>query len=461
MKKENIIQITIIIALILILCVLIALYFNGGTNSQGNMKENGSSSQMGAPGQGGLGGPGGQNGGDNSESVEKTGATEFSEEKSESSQSYESTNSDESAILVKDGGKAKISNSTVSKSSGDSSNVENSEFYGVNAGILVTSGSQATLDNLDISTSAKGSNAVFSTGTDSKIYISNSKIETAKDSSRGLDATYGGYIEADNVEISTQGGSCATLATDRGEGTVIAKNSTLSTAGSGSPVIYSTGDITLENSTGKATGAQMVVIEGKNTATVTNSTLECSGKGNRNNVDNCGIMIYQSMSGDAGEGTGTLNATNATLSISSNSDYYKTAPLFFITNTKAIINLENNTLQYGSGILLKAQGTSEWGTSENNGGEVTLNAKNQELTGNIEADNISTVEINLKENSNLNGAINTDNTAKEIKLSLDTTSTLTLTGDTYVTELNDEDATYSNINLNGYKLYVNGTAIEK
>lgn len=461
MKKENIIQITIIIALILILCVLIALYFDSGTNSQGNMKENGLSSQMGTPEQGGPGSPGGQNGGDNSDSVEKMGATEFTEEKSEDNQTYKSTNSDESTILVKDGGNAKISNSTVSKSSGDSSNVENSEFYGVNAGILVTSGSQATLDNLDISTSAKGSNAVFSTGTDSKIYISNSKIETTKDSSRGLDATYGGYIEADNVEISTQGGSCATLATDRGEGTVIAKNSTLSTAGTGSPVIYSTGDITLESSTGKATGAQMVVIEGKNTATVTNSTLECSGKGNRNNVDNCGIMIYQSMSGDAGEGTGILNATNSTLSISSNSDYYATAPLFFITNTKAIINLENNTLQYGSGILLKAQGTSEWGTSGNNGGEVTLNANNQKLSGNIESDNISTVEINLKENSNLNGAINTENTAKKIKLNIDSKSTLTLTGDTYVTELNDEDTTYSNINLNGYKLYVNGTAIQK
>ena len=67
MKKENIIEFTIIIALILILCVLIALYFNGGTNSQGN----GSSSQMGVPRQGSSGGPGGQNGGDNSESVEK------------------------------------------------------------------------------------------------------------------------------------------------------------------------------------------------------------------------------------------------------------------------------------------------------------------------------------------------------------------------------------------------------
>ena len=167
------------------------------------------------------------------------------------------------------------------------------------------------------------------------------------------------------------------------------------------------------------------------------------------------------MSGDAGEGTGILNATNSTLSISSNSDYYATVPLFFITNTKAIINLENNTLQYGSGILLKAQGTSEWGTSGNNGGEVTLNANNQKLSGNIESDNISTVEINLKENSNLNGAINTENTAKKIKLNIDSKSTLTLTGDTYVTELNDEDTTYSNINLNGYKLYVNGTAIQK
>ena len=39
------------------------------------------------------------------------------------------------------------------------------------------------------------------------------------------------------------------------------------------------------------------------------------------------------------------------------------------------------------------------------------------------------------------------------------TSTLTLTGDCYVTSLTDEDTSYSNINFNGYKLYVNGTAI--
>ena len=61
-----------------------------------------------------------------------------------------------------------------------------------------------TLKNATISTNAKGSNAVFSTGTDSKIYISDSKITTTgSGSARGLDATYGGYIEADNVTLMT------------------------------------------------------------------------------------------------------------------------------------------------------------------------------------------------------------------------------------------------------------------
>lgn len=47
----------------------------------------------------------------------------------------------------------------------------------------------------------------------------------------------------------------------------------------------------------------------------------------------------------------------------------------------------------------------------------------------------------------------------DLTLNIDSTSTLTLTGDCYVTSLTDEDTSYSNINFNGYKLYVNGTAI--
>lgn len=394
-----------------------------------------------------------------SASVTKTGATTVDGTTRTLTDNYTTSTSDESSILVQNGGNATIEGAEVTKTGGDSSNTENSEFYGVNAGILVTEKSTATIKNANISTNAKGSNAVFSTGTDSKIYISDSKITTTgSGSARGLDSTYGGYIEADNVEITTQGGSCATLATDRGEGTVIAKNSKLETNGSGSPVIYSTGNISIENTEGTANGSQMVVIEGKNSATVTNSKLVASGKGNRGETDNAGIMIYQSMSGDAGEGTGTFTAKNSSLSIQENSDYYKTAPMFFITNTDAIVNLDNCNLSYGSNILISNKGTTEWGNSGNNGGNLTLNADNQELNGNIEIDNISTLKMNLTKSS-YNGTINAQNTAKEINIKLDSDSKITLTGDSYITSLEDEDTSYSNINFNGYKLYVNGTSI--
>lgn len=47
---------------------------------------------------------------------------------------------------------------------------------------------------------------------------------------------------------------------------------------------------------------------------------------------------------------------------------------------------------------------------------------------------------------------------------IDSVSTLDMTmknGDSYVTSFTDADSSYSNINFNGYKLYVNGTAINQ
>ena len=392
--------------------------------------------------------------------VDATASTTITSKKTLSS-TYTSNNSDESAILVKNGGNATIKNATINKSKGDSTNTENSEFYGVNSGILVENSSSANITNSKITTSAKGSNAVFATGENAKITISDSTITTTGSSSaRGLDATYGGTITANNVTITTQGGSCATLATDRGEGTVTAKNSKLETNGSGSPIIYSTGDITIEKTTGTANGSQMVVIEGKNSAKVKNSELTATAKGNRGDTDQAGIMIYQSMSGDASEGTGTFTATDSSLTIKKDSDYYTSAPMFFITNTDAVINLTNTKLSYGSNLLISAKGTSEWGKSGSNGGNVTLNAKNQTLTGNIEVDNISTLTMNLSNKTTYEGTINKDNNAKEINIKLDKDSKLILTGNSYIKSLEDEDESYSNIDFNGYTLYVNGTAIK-
>ena len=374
---------------------------------------------------------------------------------------YTATDSDESGILVSSGGSATIDGATINKKSGDSSSTSNSEFTGVNSGVLVQNNGTATIKNATIKTSAKGANAVFATGENAKIKISDTKITTTgESSSRGLDATYGGTIEADNVDITTQGGSCATLATDRGEGTVTVKNSKLETNGSGSPVIYSTGNISIKKTKGNANNSQMVVIEGKNSATITKSSLTASASPNRGDVDQAGVMIYQSMSGDASEGVGTFTATDSTLTINKDSKYYKTAPMFFITNTDAAINLTNTKLSFGTNVLISAKGTSEWGNSSSNGGNLTLNAKNQELKGNIEIDKISTLDLTLSNSSTYEGTINKDNSAKEIKITLSKDSTLTLSGDSYISSLEDEDETYSNINFNGYTLYVNGVAIK-
>ena len=407
-------------------------------------------------------GSGSSNSDNDSASAKATATKTISKSSKTLSGSYTSKKSDQSVVLVKNSGTLTLNNAVLNKLSGDSSNTENSEFYGINAGLLVTTKSTANVTNAKITTSAKGSNAVFATGTNAKINISDSTITTTGSSSaRGLDATYGGTIYADNVTVSTSGNSCASLATDRGEGTVTAKNSTLSTKGTGSPVIYSTGKISISNTTGTASGSQMVVIEGKNSATVTNSKLTASGQGNRNNVDNSGIMIYQSMSGDASTGTGTFTAKNSTLSVSKNSSYYKKSPMFFVTNTDAVINLTNTKLSYGSNTLLSVKGTSEWGQSGSNGGTVKLNASKQTLTGNINLDKLSTLTMKLSNSSTYTGTINAKNSAKKISLTLDSSSKIKLTGDSYVTSLNDADSSYSNIDFNGYKLYVNRKAINK
>lgn len=57
------------------------------------------------------------------------------------------------------------------------------------------------------------------------------------------------------------------------------------------------------------------------------------------------------------------------------------------------------------------------------------------------------------------GTINSNTKAKSIKLVLDKTSKIKLTRDSYVSSLDDSDTSYSNIDFNGYKLYVNGKAI--
>ena len=150
----------------------------------------------------------------------------------------------------------------------------------------------------------------------------------------------------------------------------------------------------------------------------------------------------------------TFTAKNSTITTNKGDSFY-------ITNTTATINLENNEIinNDSTGYFLRTQKDS-WGNSGSNGGIVTLNLTNQKANGNIYIDSISTFTMNMV-SSNYEGTINKDDIAKSISIKLDSSSTIKLTGDSYITSLEDSDSTYSNIDLNGYKLYVNGKELTK
>ena len=369
-----------------------------------------------------------------------TGTSVISESKTFEHQRFDNTTSDQNSFIGKN--KASITiNSSVFDKTGNTTNDDNSNFRGQNAVVLGIEGSQTSIKDSNITSNSIGSNAVFATGEGSVINVENTNIHTKGDSSRGLDATYKGTINGKNLTITTEGAHSATLATDRGEGTITAEAAKLTTSGTGSPVIYSTGNITANNVNGVANKSEIGVVEGKNSITLTNSNVT----GYHDN----GFMLYQSFSGDAESGIARLKAENNTLTT------HGTGAFIYVNNTTAEADLTGNTiLMPNTTTLVKAAADSRWGKDGENGGHLTLRASNQELSGNIVADSISTVALDMTNGSSLVGAINTDNTAKEVTLKLSKDSTWTLTGDSYVKSLTNEDTTGENIHLNGYKLVV-------
>ncbi len=468
MNKKNILRVVLILILVCILCVICWMYFNKNNSTNDEVTDNEVTSneaperpdrempngEMPPDQKGGTppdkpGGQGGMPGGDNNANVSHTGATEISSDTTNSGTSYESSTGSENALLVT-GGSSTISNLTVTKS-GDSDG-DNSDFYGTNAAVLVKEGT-LNITGGTVTTNGSHANGVFAYA-NGVINISNTNIKTTSNNSGAIMVTGGGKLTANNVTAETDGNSSAPIRSDRGGGTLTVNGGTFTSHGTGSPAVYSTADITVNDATLTSTASEGVVVEGKNSVTLNNVTMEATNtKLNSNSETYKAIFIYQSMSGDAEVGTSSFTSKDSKI-VNNKGD------VIFVTNTNTVIELENNEIvnndETGNFLRISA---AKWGTSGSNGGTVTLNAKNQKIVGNILVDSISTLDLSLKNGSSFEGTINGDSSAKSIKITLDSSSKLTLTGDTYITSLDNEDSSNSNINFNGYKLYVNGTAI--
>jgi hypothetical protein len=290
---------------------------------------------------------------------------------------------------------------------------------------------------------------VFAIG-DGVINIADSSITTSNNTSGGIMVTGGGTLTADDLTVKTSGNSSAPIRSDRGGGTITVNGGTYESNGVGSPVVYSTADITVNNAKMTSTASEGVVVEGKNSVTLNGVTMYADNNTHNGKSETYkAIFLYQSMSGDADEGTASFTAKDSEINVL-NGD------TIFVTNTTAEIYMESNTIVNDSGDFLRIQ-TGAWGSEGSNGGHVTATLSDQRIEGNIIVDSISTLDLTLENGSKFFGAIDTEDQAQQIDLTVSADSVIVLSGDTYVDSLTNEDASNSNIYLNGHKLYVGGT----
>lgn len=397
-------------------------------------------------------GAAGAGGGANTTTFDYTGTyagaiTADGEAVESANEAHEATEADVVAALAQNGGALALTEPTLIKS-GDDTNGDKCNFYGVNS-ILTAVGenSSAVVDGGALTSTSEGSNGIFATDGATAL-VNGASIRTSAGNARGLDATYGGEIVAADMAIETKGDHCAGIATDRGGGSISCAKATVSTAGSGSPILYSTGNIQVSGITGQADGSQLAGMEGLNTILVHDSELTSSvtGRTASDPVAN-GVIIYQSTSGDAEATTGetaTFQAVGSTLKSA-----IAEGALFYLTNTEASIVVSDSSLDFDTSAarLLYAAGNdaNNWGQAGSNGATVAFTGRGQELEGDVCADTISSVELFLLDGTTWTGAAEIEENANgstsdaPLTVNVDATSTWVVTGDCEVSALNVEN----------------------
>ena len=351
---------------------------------------------------GGQGGPGGQASGVDSYDA----ANEYSEDETVSDTSLESTGTDENAALVSNGAEVTFSNDAISRTSSDS----------------------------------QGGAGLFAYG-DGTVYAADTDITTQQDTSGGIHAAGGGKLYAWDLNVETNGESSAAIRSDRGGGTMVVDGGTYTSNGVGSPAVYCTADIAVNNAELTANGSEAVCIEGLNSLRLYNSNLTGNMSDDDQNDTTWTVILYQSMSGDSEVGNSTFQMDGGTITS-------KNGGLFYTTNTECTITLKDVDITYNDDneFFLQCTGNNNqrgWGQSGANGSDCNFTADSQDMKGNVIWDSISDLDFYMTNGSTLEGAfVNDESNAGNggdgyCNVVIDKDSTWTVTGDSTITSLSN------------------------
>ena len=383
-----------------------------------------------------AGGPGGMGGMTSAEDITYSALNEYDSDATVDGETVESTGDDENAYLIS-GGEVTISNTSITKNSANSTGGDNSSFYGVGATIL-TKGGTSYIDNVTIDSNADGGAGVFAYS-DGVSYVANSTITTTGNTSGGIHAAGGGTLYAWDNTVETSGESSAAIRSDRGGGTMVVDGGSYTSNGTGSPAVYCTADIAINDADLTANGAEAVCIEGFNTLRLFDCDLTGDMPESDQNDCDWNIILYQSMSGDSEVGNSTYEMVGGSLTA-------KNGGMFYTTNTESTFILNDVDITYAddNDFFLKVTGNDNargWGSSGANGAECTFTGIDQEMEGDILWDSISTLDFYMTDGSTLTGAVLDDESAAGnggdgyCNMYISSDSTWVVTADSTVTNL--------------------------
>lgn len=394
---------------------------------------------QGGPGNGapGAGGPGG---GAQSAPTSYSSVKEFTSDTEESGQSYTSEGTDESAVLVSNGANVTLKDFTVNRTSEDSKGGDSSSFYGVGASVLATDGT-VNLSGGTITSDADGAAGAFAydKGT---VNISDTTITTTGNTAGGIHVAGGGTVNAENLTVHTSGESSAAIRSDRGGGTMRVKGGSYTSSGIGSPAVYCTADIEVNDAKLTAENSEAVCIEGLNSLSLTGCDLSGHIQENEQNDCDWTVILYQSMSGDSEVGNAVFNMTGGSLTS-------ENGGLFYTTNTESTFYLNNVSITPSSNkeFFLKCTGNANkrgWGQSGANGADCSFTAENQKMEGDVIWDSISNLKFKMTEGSILTGGFIQDESCAgnggsgTADLSIDAESTWIVTKDSRLSGLTNK-----------------------
>jgi hypothetical protein len=380
-----------------------------------------------------------------------SGAYTIAADVSESKKTYYSESADENALRVENGAIAGVDGARIEKRAGDATSLENTLQFGLNAAVLARANAQLLLRSSEIAANALGAGGVFAYG--GRTQLEDSVVRATGASSYALAVSGGGSIRATESSLSTQGAGSPALIAGFG-GQLYLEGGMAATGGETSPVILVSGSVNANNATLRANSAEAVAVSG-GSVTLT----DCAVSGRMPDSAVAGTLLtpycvgmYQLAPGGS---TSSFSMTRGALS-ALNGD------LFYVTNTTASIYLENVSLTPGEGgVLLRVggnDGSRGWGEAGRNGADCALIVKDQALTGDVVADELSSVSLTLRGSSTFTGTVNAANTARAAKVTLEDGTTWTLTDNAYLSSFTGR---VSGIVTNGFTVYVNGAALTK